>query len=229
VSEQVTLPFSRKGRKSLAAFYAASNGEVLELVRSLASSDTPRMAYLHGAPESGKSHLLQGAATLAREQGRISAYIAFGESGIQHTVLAQLNPGATLCLDDLERIAGDPDWERSLLDLYERSQHAQGRLLFAASMPPSAIGIKLADLVSRLGAQPVYRVNVLSPAQRAQALTWEAQRRGLIIAPATVEWLMRRVPRGTRALFDLLDQLDRASLEEGRKVTIPFLRSIGLG
>jgi DnaA family protein len=229
VNEQVTLPFSVSDRKSLTTFFPASNGEVLELVRSVASFDTPGMAYLHGAPESGKSHLLQGATVLAREHGRISSYIALGENGIRHTVIAELDTGGLLCLDDLDRIVADPQWEHCLFDLYERSQQAGGRLLFAASVPPSALGMKLADLVSRLRAQPVYRVNVLTPIQRAEALTWEAHRRGLVIAPATVEWLMRRVPRGTRALFELLDQLDRASLEEGRKVTIPFLRTLGLG
>jgi DnaA family protein len=37
---------------------------------------------------------------------------------------------------------------------------------------------------------------------------------------------MRRLPRDMPALFDLLDQLDEASLVAQRKLTVPFVKSV---
>ncbi len=229
VTEQIPLPFAPSRRKALDAFYPGPNAVVLAAVRALAEASAPGMAYLHGAAESGKSHLLQGTAARARESGRLCAYLPLGEAGVRAELLPELNARALLCIDNVDRVAGDVDWERRLLDLYERSRGGGGRMLFAASAPPAGAGFALADLVSRLAGQPVFRVRVLSEAERADALAWEARRRGLQVSPATVEWLMRRVPRGTAALFALLDRVDRASLEENRRLTIPFLRSLGIG
>ncbi len=228
MSEQIPLPFAPSGRTALDAFFPGPNEEVLVAVCDLSARTAPAMLYLHGPSESGKSHLLQGAAAMAREAGQLAAYLPLGDAAMRSEWLPQLNVSGMLCIDDVDGVAGDGDWERRLLDLYERCRSAGGRLVFAAKSPPSGAGFALADLVSRLAGQPVYRVRPLSEAERARALAWEARRRGLEIAPATVQWLMRRVPRGATALFDLLDRVDRAALKENRRVTIPFLRALGI-
>ncbi len=228
VSDQIPLPLGVPGRKTLAGYFPGGNAEVLAMLAKLATSPSPAMAYLHGVGDSGKSHLLQAAAAAAREAGMLSAYLPLGDPSIRHGFLGQLNSQALLCLDDIDQVAGNDDFERGLLALYERCR-GQARIVFAAAQPPAGCGFALADLVSRLSAQPVYRLAPLDDVQRQQALVFEARRRGLEIAPATVEYLMRRVPRGTAALFALLDRIDRASLEENRRVTIPFLRRLGVG
>jgi DnaA-homolog protein len=35
---------------------------------------------------------------------------------------------------------------------------------------------------------------------------------------------LKRMPRDLRSLFEILDQLDEASLEAQRRLTIPFIR-----
>jgi DnaA family protein len=42
----------------------------------------------------------------------------------------------------------------------------------------------------------------------------------------TASYLLRRLPRDMPALFDLLDQLDEASLAAQRKLTVPFVKSV---
>jgi DnaA family protein len=39
-------------------------------------------------------------------------------------------------------------------------------------------------------------------------------------------FIIQRVPRDMNALFNLLDRLDRASLQEKRKLTIPFVKQV---
>lgn len=225
---QVSLPFAPLRRRTLESFHHGANRELVELIENLIRSPAAKSLYVHGVAESGKTHLLQGAAILAQRLGRISAYIPLGETGVRSGLLSELGGSGVLCVDDLHRVVGSDEWERRLFDLYERSQQESGFLILSATEPPGALGVCLRDLRSRLAGQFVYRLSPLGEDQLAEALRREAKRRGMDISPATVEWLMRRVPRGARALFELLDRIDRLSLQENRRVTIPFLRDMGL-
>ena len=39
-----------------------------------------------------------------------------------------------------------------------------------------------------------------------------------------VEYLLRRVPRNSEAIFDLLDRVDEAAFAKKRRLTVPFIR-----
>jgi DnaA family protein len=51
-----------------------------------------------------------------------------------------------------------------------------------------------------------------------------AQQRGLELPAETLDYLMKRMPRDLRSLFELLDELDEASLVAQRRLTVPFIR-----
>ena len=53
-----------------------------------------------------------------------------------------------------------------------------------------------------------------------------AQRRGLLLDEAALEWLLKRVDRDLAGLTGLLDRLDQASLAAQRRITVPFLRKV---
>ncbi|GJL82868.1 MAG: hypothetical protein DHS20C01_25020 [marine bacterium B5-7] len=226
--DQVSLPFAGVGRRDIETFYPDGNEELIGVVRQLALSCTDRVVYLHGVADSGKSHLLQGAAALARSRGQLAIYLSMGEPGVSAELIGQVNPSILICIDDVQEIATNEPMERALLDLFERTRSSVGRLLFSADHPPQGIGLKLADLATRLGSQLVYRIRPLDDDRRALAFRWAAHYRGIKISAATVEWLIRRAPRDNRSLFALLEVIDRASLDEGRRVTIPFLRTLDL-
>src|SRR3546814_11617287 len=58
---------------------------------------------------------------------------------------------------------------------------------------------------------------------RREVLGRRARRRGLAIDEAAIDWLLRRLDRDLSSLARLPDQLDRASLAEQRRITVPFL------
>jgi DnaA family protein len=64
----------------------------------------------------------------------------------------------------------------------------------------------------------------LDDAGRRDVLRDRAQRRGLILEDAALDWLLTRTDRDLGALVALLDRLDRASLAAQRRITVPFLR-----
>ncbi len=92
--------------------------------------------------------------------------------------------------------------------------------------PPAAIGLSLADLASRLGAGPVYRLQALDDEGRRAALALHARQRGFDLADDVARYLLARLPRDMRSLVATLDRIDRASLTQQRKVTIPLVRDL---
>ena len=61
---------------------------------------------------------------------------------------------------------------------------------------------------------------------RRDVLRDRAQRRGLVVDDAALDWLLTRTDRDLGALVVLLDRLDRASLAAQRRITVPFLRQV---
>jgi len=54
----------------------------------------------------------------------------------------------------------------------------------------------------------------------------DAARRGLIMTPETAAYIMRNYPRDMCSLRALIDKLDMASMEEQRRLTVPFIKQI---
>jgi len=98
------------------------------------------------------------------------------------------------------------------------------RLIFAAGAPPRQAEWRLEDWRSRAGACIVYQLRELDEAGRVEALRLRAAQRGLQLPAETSEYLLKRMPRDLRSLFEILDELDEASLVAQRRLTIPFIR-----
>ena len=72
----------------------------------------------------------------------------------------------------------------------------------------------------------VFALKPLDDVGKAEALRRRAHNRGLEIADEVVQYVLKRYPRDMHALFDLIEQIDSASLAQQRRITIPFLRTL---
>jgi DnaA-homolog protein len=200
------------------SFWPGFNGEVVAAVR--AQSTVP--LWLWGASGSGKTHLLQAACAAAREA---AAYFPLARPlALPPEALAGFERTRLLCIDDVDAVAGDPAWERALFQLFNEAAELRTRLIFAAAGPPRQSNWCLEDWRSRAAACIVYQLRELDDDGRIEALRLRAAQRGLQLPYETSEYLLKRMPRDLRSLFEVLDQLDEASLEAQRRLTIPFIR-----
>jgi DnaA family protein len=134
-----------------------------------------------------------------------------------------------IALDGLDAIAGNREDEIALFDAHNRARAAGVALVYVAPDIPDAIGLMLPDLRSRLGQCTRITLHPLEDEGRREVLQQRAQRRGLVLEEAALDWILKRVGRELGGLTKLLDQLDRASLAAQRRVTVPFLRkTLGL-
>ena len=131
-----------------------------------------------------------------------------------------------VCIDDIDAIAADSAWEEALFDGFNRLREADKRFIITAIKPAQQSNIQLLDLKSRLHSGLSLQLQILTDEEKQQALMMAAKQRGFILSQAVVQYLLTHYGRSQAALFDMLSALDKASLEQQRKLTIPFVKQV---
>lgn len=224
MTRQLPLDLSVRDRPSFANFWAAENGAALAAARALAQG-RPGPLYLFGPEGCGKTHLLAALARAVSESGSCAFVSLAHTSEAAWESLADLPPDSTVCVDDMEALARHVDGERRLFVLFETLAPAR-RIALAGRSNPAALSVARADLRTRLASGPVVAMRRLSDEAKAQALRHRASLRGLDLSDAASAYLLAHGPRDPQALFTLLEDLDRETLVDGRRLTIPYLRAI---
>lgn len=224
---QLPLALRYPPDQRLETFVRAPAGAV-EQLRAVATGDAAAARdalYLAGPAGVGKTHLLLATCAAAEAAGRRAAYLPLvAAAGRLRDALHALEGNDLIALDGLEVIAGNREDEVALFDAHNRARAAGVAPVYAARDIPDAIGLVLPDLRSRLGQCTRISLAPLDDDGRREVLQQRAQRRGLVLEDAALEWLLKRVGRDLGGLTALLDQLDRASLAAQRRITVPFLR-----
>ncbi len=208
-------------------FVAAPDGALAQL-RALAHGEgVDGSIFIAGPAATGKTHLLLAACAQAEAAGRRTAYLPLAAAaGRLRDALDAFEHADVVALDGLEAVAGNREDEVALFDAHNRARDAGRSLLYTARVAPDALELVLPDLRSRLSQCARIALEPLDDSGRADVLRLRAQRRGLQIDDAAIDWLLKRVDRDLVSLTTLLDRLDRESLAAQRRLTVPFLRSL---
>jgi DnaA family protein len=87
------------------------------------------------------------------------------------------------------------------------------------------LGIKLPDLQSRIAWGLNYHIKALTDEEKLAAVKLRARNRGMILPLDVAQFMLNHYSRDMARLFIALDTLDKVSLAEHRKITIPFIKS----
>lgn len=235
-SPQMALPIAHADSASFDNFWVGRNDELVTALKKLArpkksddtADNTRKVTYLYGPSGAGKSHLMFAAIRAVKEEcsSARTSYLSLRDNRVVSEMLSVVNTAGLVCIDDIGAWAGDRQKERALFTLFEQVKHGGGSLMLGSSQPPSVAGFVINDLVSRLSSGLLYPVYELNDDERFFAIKLRADQRGLKIADDAVKYLLSRSSRDSRDLFNILDQIDKASLVEQRRITIPFLQSV---
>ncbi len=227
MSNQLLLGVRLRDSSVFASYFAGPNRALVETLRELAPGVLPPCLYLHGALGSGKSHLLQAVCADATGRGLTAAYLPLNEiSRIGPAMLAGWGELDIVCIDDIEGVAAQHDWNRELFALHQHLEERRGRLVVASALAPGALRMTLKDLASRLAGGWVLTLQPLSEAEQVSALKLHAQLRGFELPDDTAAFMLRRLPRDMTTLCRFLDELDEASLVAQRRLTVRFVTEI---
>ncbi|MBI1195689.1 MAG: DnaA regulatory inactivator Hda [Gammaproteobacteria bacterium] len=218
------IPLSLRLRES-ATFENFVVGANAELVATLCGDDksAPGMIYIWGGPATGRSHLLQ--AVCRRDSDTAAFYLPLADGiDFDPAILSGLAAFPDVCIDDVDPIAGQPEWERALFVLYNELREREGRLIVTARRPVQELDWRLPDLRSRLSWGVTYHLQPLDDDGKYEALLRRATNRGLDLPDEVAQYLMTHCARDLGALFAVFDDLDNSSLIYKRRLTIPFVR-----
>lgn len=209
----------------LAAFVGSE--PVCGLLAASARGELRDWLFLCGPAGCGKTHLLLAAVAEAQAAGRDVRYLPLAAfAGALAAGLQGHEHGDLLCLDALDAIAGSAADEEALFHFHNRVRAAGGQVIYGARAAPSLDIWSLPDLVSRLSQCARSVLPLLDDAGRREVLSRRAALRGMVLEPAVLDYVLRRVGRDLASLTELLDRIDRASLAAKRRVTLPLVRGI---
>jgi len=112
----------------------------------------------------------------------------------------------------------DGESDETLFHAWNRAQILGAPVLFAAATPPAAWGIKLPDLLSRLGAS--LAVEIPPPDEEMIALLLQKllEQAGLALPDALASYAAVRLERSYRAIAALARQIDEMALALQRPI-----------
>ncbi|MEX0623516.1 DnaA regulatory inactivator Hda [Saccharospirillum sp.] len=207
-------------------YLPGDNAQTLGALRHALARLDETLIYLWGASGSGLTHLLQASVHDLQTQGLESLYLPLADC-VDHgpEALEGLDQMAVLALDDIDSIAGHPEWEEALFHLFNRMRDSGRVLLVTSHTSPLKPAITLPDLASRLSWGLTFHIQPLTDEQKTDWLIWKARRRGLTMETDVAAFLINRTARSMTSLVEAFERLDQGSLAQQRRLTIPFVKS----
>jgi DnaA family protein len=220
----MALPLKLQDHAVFESFLPAGNETLVAYLSSLATSAGEPGCWLFGAKATGKSHLLQAVCERVGDRAQYVPIAQFSAAGA--AILDGLGNRPFVCLDDIDQIAGNEEWELALFQLFNVAADQRHTVICAAQVAPRECGFRLADLASRCARLATFQVAALGEAERIDALRLRARHRGLELPDETASFLLSRSRRDMQSLYELLDRLDSESLRAKRRLTVPFVREV---
>lgn len=225
--EQLPLAVGLPAPASFENFHAGPNTQVVATLRSLLFPGAGLALLLHGPASCGKTHLLRALIREAGEAGISTGYVNLAkQAGDGPGVLEGLAARQLVCLDGIDEAPLSPDWLLALVRLLDALKTRGHNLAISARKPASALHLPLPDLLTRLSACASFGLKPLSDEDRAQLLSLRAHARGLHLPDDVAHYLLKRLARDVGSLLDAVEALDKASLSQQRRLTIPFVQAV---
>lgn len=209
--QQLLLNIRPPAQPELARFVAGRNVELMaHLHAMLDGTAAERMVYVWGAPGSGKSYLLAAWAHACRARG-LSVEVT-GLDVAQAVIADQVESW-----DAAQQLAG--------FAAFNRVRDAGGLWLAAGNTAPAELPV-MPELQTRLGWGLVFQLHSLDDAEKRAALAQHADSLGFRLESQVADYLLNHTARDMQSLLQVLEALDRFSLETRRPITLPLLRQL---
>jgi len=227
MNKQLALAIQLNDEATLNNFNWQNNELLKQQLENILEFKSEKILYLWGNHGSGKSHILQGCCqAVNQDQSAIYLPIALLKEWGPES-LEGLEEQTLICIDDIDAIAEDKTWEEALFHLYNKIRDQENNLLIiSGNNSPSTSSIQLADLRSRLSWGLVLQLHEITDEEKIHTLKLVARQRGFDLSHSVLQFLIKHCSRNMHDLHQILDLLDKSSLQAHRKVTIPFVKDI---
>ena len=229
MTKQFALDIRLPDDQTFSSFISGDNEIVVSFLLSLfvpSVTEQPFLTFVQGAQGTGKSHLLVALCNEAERHNLSQFYFVMDRQLSMPTqILDGLEQQDLVCIDNVDLIQGNPEWELALFNLINRvKERKECKLVLSANAGPKSLKFLLPDLASRLAWGTSFSLAPLTDEQREQAIVTKAKLRGINMPRDAARFLLNHTSRDMRSLTATLDTLDQKTLQEKRKMTIPFIK-----
>ena len=207
--------------------FSINNNELLvsKIQQCIGQKTSEGSIFFWGENTAGKTHLLQAVCAQAASINLNAAYIPLAVAHeLDVKILDGLESFDLICIDDVDLIAGQVNWEKAIFELYNRVFDNNSQIMITATRSLKETPLKLPDLVSRLSWGFVFHLLALTDDEKPMALQAHAKVRGFELPDNVATYLLNHYPRDMNVQCELLDELDKASLTAQRKLSVPFVK-----
>ena len=217
---QLGLPISLDSKMLLDNFIA--NNELVNLIHQLFQDKKASEIYVYGLTGQGKTHILQGVVLKALALDKNAIYIDCIDSFPEHLFdfIGQLN---FISFDNVDLIINEN--QEIFFDLYNRARQAGVVILVSGASLPADLNV-MKDLKTRLSLAAVYKLKELNDELTMDVLNKQMSDRNLTIDSKIYEYLFKNYSRDLNTLISAINELDRASLQSKKAISIPFVKKL---
>ncbi|MDP6164285.1 MAG: DnaA/Hda family protein [Candidatus Thioglobus sp.] len=215
---QLGLPISLNTSMLLESFVA--NQELLRSINQLFLDEKSSEVFIYGASGQGKTHILQGAVLKALEMDKNAVYIDCSESFPEH-ILDLVDQIDFISFDNVHLISSEN--QEVFFDLYNRARQTQIFILVSGDSLPSDLEV-MKDIKTRLSLAAVYKLEELNDELIMSVIDSQMSQRNLSVNSNVYEYLFKNYSRDLKVLLSTLNDLDTASLQSKKPISIPFVK-----
>ncbi len=215
---QLGLPISLNTSMLLESFVA--NQELLRSINQLFLDEDSSEVFIYGTSGQGKTHILQGAVLKALEMDKNAVYIDCSQSFPEH-ILDLVDQIDFISFDNVHLISSEN--QEVFFDLYNRARQTQIFILVSGDSLPSDLEV-MKDIKTRLSLAAVYKLEELNDELIMSVIDSQMSQRNLSVNSNVYEYLFKNYSRDLKLLLSTLNDLDTASLQSKKPISIPFVK-----
>ncbi len=197
-----------------------ANQELLRSINQLFLDENSSEVFIYGASGQGKTHILQGAVLKALEMDKNAVYIDCSESFPEH-ILDLVDQIDFISFDNVHLISSEN--QEVFFDLYNRARQTQIFILVSGDSLPSDLEV-MKDIKTRLSLAAVYKLEELNDELIMSVIDSQMSQRNLSVNSNVYEYLFKNYSRDLKVLLSTLNDLDTASLQSKKPISIPFVK-----
>ena len=225
--KQLIFPFQINQKASFDSFFCSpDNQNLMTRLADIAISQDANELIIHGEKGSGKSFLMQAICNELSSSEKQFAFIPMKKAlnmGVE--IFQNLGSLDTVCIDDLQLIFANQEWETALFNLINECQQSNCSLILSlGGTQPVEESIVLPDLLSRIKRMEFLALHAVQDELFNKAIVFVAQQLEIKIDNAELEFLLKHQTRVFSLLVENIITLDKQAASLKRKITIPLIK-----
>jgi len=197
-----------------------ANKELIRSINQLFLNHKSSEVYIYGNSGQGKTHVLQGLVLKALANDKNAVFIDCLDSFPEH-IYEFINQINFISFDNVHLMTKGN--QEIFFDLFNRARQSGLFILASGDSLPSDLKV-MKDIKTRLSLAAVYKLEELDDELKMNIINSQMSDRNLSVDSKVYEYLFKNLSRDLKLLLSTMDDLDKASLQAKKPISIPFVR-----